>query len=255
MTEEPLTPLTKAMNETPLLRELREDPDLAQVTDLLAQIRIETVRPPESASRATHLAALAQAHPTPPRRAAGSRRRLRLVFAAASMKVALVSTAAVAATGGLAATDSLPTPAQDALARIVAPLGIELPSSASHGASTEAHEESPAAPVLDHAPGQQAEPHSPAAELAPGQLKREDEDSRSAREYAPGTFREPEPRIPAHARARVDAEHGSAPDHQGAPGDAGQPDGAGQPAGAGPPATPGKPSTPVGPLRSANANR
>jgi len=94
---------------------------------------------PDEATRVTHLMAIAEATadldatPAPVLSPApsGPFRRLKLVltslFASLIGKIALASVALAATTGGLAATGSLPDPAQEALARAADKVGIDLP--------------------------------------------------------------------------------------------------------------------------------
>jgi hypothetical protein len=116
-----------------------EDPSLRALASYAKDARSTLSAAPDEATRATHLVSMAQAtaslqtqpaarvQPTPAR--AFSRAKLVLTSLAATLigKVALVGVALAATTGGLAATGSLPDPAQDAVARVGEKVGFDLP--------------------------------------------------------------------------------------------------------------------------------
>ena len=54
---------------------------------------------------------------------------LSVIFGTLAAKIATITVAAAAATGGLAATGSLPAPAQDAVASAVSHVGVNFPTS------------------------------------------------------------------------------------------------------------------------------
>jgi translation initiation factor IF-2 len=116
-----------------------EDPSLRTLASYAKDVRSTLSAAPDEATRATHLVSMAQAtaglhtqpaaqvRPAPAR--AFNRAKLVLTSLAATLigKIALVGVALAATTGGLAATGSLPDPAQDAVARAGEKVGLELP--------------------------------------------------------------------------------------------------------------------------------
>jgi len=114
-----------------------EDPSLHALATYSQDAKTTFATAPDEATRATHLMAIAEAaadatltpvltpSPTSPFR------RVKLVltslFASLIGKIALAGVALAATTGGLAATGSLPDPAQEALARAGEKVGFDLP--------------------------------------------------------------------------------------------------------------------------------
>lgn len=86
---------------------------------------------PDEATQSLHLAAIAAAASQLERSAPRSRSRdmIGTIFKRRSTKIAAGAIAVVFATGGLAAADVLPDPAQDAVASIASNVGIDLPDS------------------------------------------------------------------------------------------------------------------------------
>jgi hypothetical protein len=90
---------------------------------------------PAAAVETAHLAAIVEAVRLSgcesPGRIQTSRRKTMLstIFGTLAGKLAVATVAAAAATGGLAATGSLPAPAQDAVAAAVSHVGVHFPSS------------------------------------------------------------------------------------------------------------------------------
>ena len=86
---------------------------------------------PDEATQTLHLAAIAEAASHIERSAPRSRSRnmVSTIFKRRSAKIAAGAIAVVFATGGLAAADVLPEPAQDAVASIASNVGIDLPDS------------------------------------------------------------------------------------------------------------------------------
>jgi len=117
-----------------------EDASLRDLAAFTREAKATLAAAQADVTRAAHLAAIAEAAaeidraPVSAPKSAASRllRRVRLVFSSlfASLiaKVALVGVALAATTGGLAATGSLPDPAQEALARASERVGFELPT-------------------------------------------------------------------------------------------------------------------------------
>ena len=117
-----------------------EDPSLHALATYAQDAKATFAAAPDEATRATHLMAIAEAAanvdatPAPVLTPAPSSpfRRMKLVltslFASLIGKIALASVALAATTGGLAATGSLPDPAQEALARASEKVGFQLPT-------------------------------------------------------------------------------------------------------------------------------
>jgi len=151
-----------------------EDVSLRALAAYAQDVKVTLSVTPDEASRATHLMAIVEAAadidvtPAPvltPAPSVSPLRRVKIVltslFVSVVGKIALVSVAVAATTGGLAATGSLPDAAQDALARAGEKVGFELPAgdgsegeSADHDAGVpdelpEATEGSSAPSVLD----------------------------------------------------------------------------------------------------------
>jgi len=116
-----------------------EDPSLHALATYARDAKATFAAAPDEATRATHLMAIAEAAvdvdatPAPVLTPAPSSpfRRMKIVltslFASLIGKIALASVALAATTGGLAATGSLPDPAQEALARAGEKVGFDLP--------------------------------------------------------------------------------------------------------------------------------
>lgn len=116
-----------------------EDVSLRRLASYAQDVKVTFSAAPGEATRATHLMAIAEAAadvdatPAPVLTPApsGPFRRLKLVltslFASLIGKVAIAGVALAATTGGLAATGSLPDPAQEALARAGEKVGFDLP--------------------------------------------------------------------------------------------------------------------------------
>ena len=116
-----------------------EDPSLHALATYARGAKATFAAAPDEATRATHLMAIAEAAvdvdatPAPVLTPAPSSpfRRMKIVltslFASLIGKIALASVALAATTGGLAATGSLPDPAQEALARAGEKVGFDLP--------------------------------------------------------------------------------------------------------------------------------
>ena len=117
-----------------------DDPSLADLAAFARDAKSTFASAPGDATRVAHVTAMAEAAAdldvapvSAPKPAASSPfRRVKLVitslFASLIAKVALVGVALAATTGGLAATGSLPEPAQEALARAGERVGFELPA-------------------------------------------------------------------------------------------------------------------------------
>ena len=118
-----------------------DDVKLRDLTGVARDVKAVLVVAPDAATRDAHLAVVAEAAAdlaaTPartltPARSSNLLRRARVVvsslFASLIGKITLVSVAVAATTGGLAATGSLPDPAQDALARASEKVGFHLPA-------------------------------------------------------------------------------------------------------------------------------
>ena len=117
-----------------------EDPSLNALATYARDAKAALAGAPDEATRATHLVSIAQAtvgldtQPVARVRPASSRpfsrAKLVLTSLAATLigKIALVGVALAATTGGLAATGSLPDPAQDALNRAGERVGFDLPA-------------------------------------------------------------------------------------------------------------------------------
>jgi len=117
-----------------------EDPSLRALASYARDVKSRLAAAPDDATRATHLVSMAQVtagldtrpaarvRPAPSR--PFSRAKLVLTSLAATLigKIALVGVALAATTGGLAATGSLPDPAQDALNKAGETVGFDLPA-------------------------------------------------------------------------------------------------------------------------------
>lgn len=123
--------------------------DLSDLAVLIEGVKAATVRPLDREVEERHLAAIKEAlHLEGSRDSAiqGKRRATRRRSMIAGLlaplwaKIAVAAGAAVLATGGLAAADVLPQPAQDAVASAAERIGLELPSS-EDGEEVEAVEE------------------------------------------------------------------------------------------------------------------
>lgn len=123
-------------------------------------LRAVFVRDPAPEVAARHLAAMGSAGLAPVVPLASRRRRVAVA--------AMVGAAGVVFTGGLAAAGALPGPVQDGVARLVQPIGIDLPDSGEHpGRSDQAPGHGGTNPgKADEAPGQQDQPGN--SENAPG---------------------------------------------------------------------------------------
>jgi len=118
-----------------------DDVKLRDLTRVARDVKATLIAGPDDKTRATHLVAIGEAaanldvRRSPAPTSAPSRslvRRAGLVFtslfATLIGKIALVGVAVAATTGGLAATGSLPDPAQEALTRVGERIGIHLPA-------------------------------------------------------------------------------------------------------------------------------
>ncbi len=117
-----------------------EDPSLRALASYARDARAMLPAAPDEATRAAHLVSIAQATAgldtqqaagfTPAPSRPFSRAKLVLTSLAATLigRIALVGLALAATTGGLAATGSLPDPAQDALSRAGERVGLDLPA-------------------------------------------------------------------------------------------------------------------------------
>jgi len=118
-----------------------DDAALSDLSDIARDVKATLMESPDDATRATHLVAIGdaaanldvkRAPASTPAPSPSPLRRVKVVLTSllASLvgKIALVSVAVAATTGGLAATGSLPNAAQDALARAAEKVGFELPA-------------------------------------------------------------------------------------------------------------------------------
>jgi uncharacterized membrane protein YgcG len=118
-----------------------DDAALSDLSGIARDVKATLMASPDDATRATHLVAIGDAAANldvkraPASTPVASPRPLRRVkvvltslLASLVGKIALVSVAVAATTGGLAATGSLPDAAQDALARASEKVGFELPA-------------------------------------------------------------------------------------------------------------------------------
>jgi len=118
-----------------------DDAALSDLSDIARDVKATLMASPDDATRATHLVAIGdaaanldvkRAPASTPAPSPNPFRRVKVVLTSllASLvgKIALVSVAVAATTGGLAATGSLPDAAQDALARAAEKVGFELPA-------------------------------------------------------------------------------------------------------------------------------
>lgn len=150
--------------------QVREDRALRSFLDELASTASEPVDPVVRAETLEAMLAEAAARHAPAP-AATWRRRARQVLAMTGVKVVLAGgVAAAATTGGLAATGTLPAPAQQFAHEVGQQIGIGFP----------------AAP--GQAKKQDGDPDSTGRDHAPGQLKQTDGDpaTRTGRDHAPG---------------------------------------------------------------------
>lgn len=188
----------------------RDDPDVRADPDLqraLTTLQATASAPLDPGTRADSLERVLRAtrSATPGRLA---RRRGRRVLALTTAQLLLLGGATAAATGGLAATGSLPAPVQQVVHEVGARMGIGVPA----------------------APGQLArETGQPAREHAPGRRAATDgDDTTTGRTYAPGQVgREDGPAGPPDDVDRPDhADTRGRPDHAGTPGRPDHADGA-----------------------------
>jgi hypothetical protein len=118
-----------------------DDAGLGDLSDITRDVKATLIAGADDATRATHLVAIGdaaanldvkRAPASTPAPSPSPFRRVKVVltslFASLVGKIALVSVAVAATTGGLAATGSLPDAAQDALARAAEKVGFELPA-------------------------------------------------------------------------------------------------------------------------------
>ena len=124
-----------------------EDPSLHALTTYAQDAKATFSPAPDEATRAIHLMAMAETAAgldrlppseiatAPSRPFSGAKVVFSSLIASLIGKIALVSVAVAATTGGLAATGSLPDPAQDALARAAEEVGFDLPASDDRGSS------------------------------------------------------------------------------------------------------------------------
>ena len=118
-----------------------DDVKLRDLADIGRDVKAILIAGPDDTTRATHLVAIGDVAAnldvkrspvsTPPPSPSPFRRvKVVLTSLLASLvgKIALVSVAVAATTGGLAATGSLPDPAQEALTRVGEKVGIHLPA-------------------------------------------------------------------------------------------------------------------------------
>lgn len=152
--------LTEPWTDDP---EVRADPRLRAALDTLAAT---TSQPVDPATRADSLEAVLREAQAPAPARTGRRRPRRVLALTTAQLVLLGGATAAAATGGLAATGSLPAPVQQVVHEVGARVGIGVPA----------------------APGQVArETGQPARELAPGRRAATDGDpATTGRTYAPG---------------------------------------------------------------------
>jgi len=118
-----------------------EDPSLHALATYAQDAKATFSAAPDEATRAIHLMAMAETAagldsppaseiaPAPSRPFSRAKVVLSSLIASLIGKIALVGVAVAATTGGLAATGSLPDPAQDALARAAEKVGFDLPAS------------------------------------------------------------------------------------------------------------------------------
>jgi len=141
MTKRIWKPTDKQTEEILRGRYSGDDAALGDLSDIARDVKATLMAGPDDATRATHLVAIGDAAANldvkraPASTPAPSPSRLRRVkvvltslLASLVGKIALVSVAVAATTGGLAATGSLPDAAQDALARAAERVGFELPA-------------------------------------------------------------------------------------------------------------------------------
>ncbi len=155
--------MTDPWTQDPLVR---EDAELRALLDRLASTATDPVPPEVRAHELEGLLVAVSARTassaTPP-----WRRRLRSLAAMTSAKVVLAAGVAVAGTGGLAATGSLPDAAQELAHDLGQHVGVGFPDAPDSPSRSgrDAHE---------HAPGIKATDGTPAREHAPGQTGRDE---------------------------------------------------------------------------------
>lgn len=149
--------------------DVRDDADLRALLRDVADLAHEPVPPDQRA----HDLDLILAATAPARATSPWRRRIRRALALTGVKIVLAGGVATAATTGLAATGTLPAPAQQFVHDIGARVGIGLP--AAPGQLAKATDD-PDDTGRDHAPGRVAEsdPDVTPRDLAPGQVGRQD---------------------------------------------------------------------------------
>jgi hypothetical protein len=141
MTKRIWKPTDKQTEEILRGRYSGDDAALGDLSDIARDVKATLMAGPDDATRATHLVAIGdaaanldvkRAPASTPAPSPSPLRRVKVVLTSllASLvgKIALVSVAVAATTGGLAATGSLPDAAQDALARAAERVGFELPA-------------------------------------------------------------------------------------------------------------------------------
>jgi uncharacterized membrane protein YgcG len=142
MTKRSRKPGDEQTEQIPAGRFSGDDAALADLSDIAQDVKAILTAGPDDATRAAHLVAIGEAVSdldampalaSTPAPSPSPLRRVKVVlaslFASVVGKIALVSVAVAATTGGLAATGSLPDAAQDALARAGEKVGFELPPS------------------------------------------------------------------------------------------------------------------------------
>jgi hypothetical protein len=123
------------------------DGALDELGAFLRSVRTTFVQQPSPELERAHLAAMAEAFQmVEPRR----KKMLSTVLASVWMKVAAAVASAVVATGGLAAANALPGPAQDAVASVADHVGINLPSSDDQGEASDAQDNEGDSASEDH---------------------------------------------------------------------------------------------------------
>lgn len=197
--------------------DVRDDADLRALLRDVADLAHEPV-PPDQRAHDLDLIVAATAPAT-----AGAtspwRRRIRRALALTGVKIVLAGGVATAATTALAATGTLPAPAQQFVHDIGARVGIGLP--AAPGQRARATDDT-GDTGRDHAPGRVAEsdPDVTPRDLAPGQVGRQDHAPPGLDPDRPPPAQDPEPPPPGQPDV-VPAEDGpapEAPDNPAAPG-------------------------------------
>lgn len=176
--------MTEPWTRDPLVR---EDAELRALLDRLASTATDPVDPATRAATLERLLAVVAERPAP---VPPWRRRAQQVMAMTTAKVALAAGVAAATTGGLAATGSLPDPAQQILHEVGQRIGIDFPA-----APGQATQEAGDRDARDDAPGRVAredgDPDTTGRSYAPGRVGR-DGDPRSADPVLPGITDAPE---------------------------------------------------------------